>query len=78
MSHTCAPSLLLQLLCANAMVNSLFNVYTQNSALSFEAGSLNMDAKMQGGSAGQQELATAETDPNIKINYGGMALGELW
>jgi FkbM family methyltransferase len=61
-------------LCANAAVNSLLNVFPQNVALSFAPGEITMSGKVPDGSSAGVDIEQAERD-HAFINYGGMSMG---
>jgi FkbM family methyltransferase len=61
-------------LCANAAVNSLLNVFPQNVALSFAPGEITMSGKVPDGSSAGVDIEQAER-AHSPINYGGMSMG---
>jgi len=62
------------ILCANAAVNSLLNVFPQNVALSFAPGEITMSGKVPDGSSAGVDIGAAES-ANALVNYGGMSMG---
>jgi FkbM family methyltransferase len=62
------------ILCANAAVNSLLNVFPQNAALSFAPGEISMSAKVPDGSSAGVSIEEAES-AHALVNYGGMSMG---
>lgn len=61
----------LQVLCTNAMVNGLLNVYPQNIALSHAPGVVEMSSRVPDGTAAGQNLSAAE-ELGMSVNYGMM------
>jgi FkbM family methyltransferase len=61
-------------LCANAAINSLYNVYPQHAALSFRPDQITMSASVPDGRSRGVDLKVAESQ-GAPINYGGMSIG---
>ena len=64
----------MQLTCANAIVNGLLNIHPENVALSFKHGEVQMSGKVADGSSQGTAIVDAEKRSQ-NINYGGMNLG---
>jgi hypothetical protein len=63
-----------QVLCTNAIVNSLMHIRTQNKALSEAPGTLHMSATVFDGSNAGKSYSEVDREGKF-INYGGMRIG---